>query len=181
MDGPAHVTRELRLGVLGLVALGAFVAFMIVVGSIGGARPDVDPLSVDEALAGGAPADRWGDEELHVSGWYAELRGDCVGDDGGADAAVSWLQRECPLRVLLPAQPAEDVSQADLLRDGVLLAAPQGRAFPSRAEPGGPNLRGGQLVFVGHFDDPVAEACVPERAERCRNTLVVSDYDELVR
>jgi hypothetical protein len=37
----------MRLGVLGLAALGGFVAFMIVVGSIGGARPDVDPLSVD--------------------------------------------------------------------------------------------------------------------------------------
>ena len=67
--------------------------------------------------------------------------------------AVSWLQRECPLRILLPAQPAEDVTQSELLREGLLLAAPQGRAFPSRSGPGGPNLRGGQLVFVGHFDD----------------------------
>jgi hypothetical protein len=36
-------------------------------------------------------------------------------------------------------------------------------------------------VFVGHFDDETAERCVPERVERCRTTLVVSDYDELVR
>ena len=175
------MTRELRLAVLGVVGLGAFVAIMIVVGSIGGARPDVDPLSVPEALADGRPADRWGDEELHVTGWYAELDGDCIGDDGGADATVSWIQRECPLRVLLPAQPAEDVTQSELLRDGLLLAAPEGRAFPSRSQPGGPNLRGGQLVFVGHFADPAAAGCVPERLERCRNTLVVNDYDELVR
>lgn len=175
------MTRELRLGIIGLVALGAFVAVMIVVGSLGGARPDVDPLSVIEALDGGAPANRWGDEELHVTGWYAELDGDCVGDDGGADPTVSWLQRECPLRVLLPAQPAADVTQAELLRDGLLLAAPEGRAFPSRAQPSGPNLRGGQLVFVGHFDDASAASCVPDRVDRCRNTLVVSDYDELVR
>lgn len=175
------MTREMRLGVLGVVALGAFVAFMIVVGSIGGARPDVDPLSVTEALAGGDPAGRWGDAELHVTGWYAELDGDCEGDDGGADASVSWLQRECPLRVLMPHQPDPDVTQAELLRDGLLLAAPQGRAFPSRAQPEGPNLRGGQLVFVGHFDDAAAASCVPERAQRCRSTLVVRDYDELVR
>lgn len=175
------MTRDLRLGILGLVGLGAFVAVMIVVGSIGGARPDVDPLSVIEALAGGAPADRWGDEELYVTGWYAELDADCAGDVGGADASVSWLQRECPLRVLLPAQPDTDVTQAELLRDGILLAAPQGRAFPSRAQPTGPNLRGGQLVFVGHFDDASAASCVPDRVDRCRNTLVVSDYDELVR
>ncbi len=171
----------MRFAVIGLVALGGFVAVMIVVGSIGGARPDVDPLSVDEALAGGAPADRWSDAELHVTGWYAELDADCVGDDGGADASVSWLQRECPLRVLLPSQPDAEVTQAELLRDGLLLAAPQGRAFPARAEPEGPNLRGGQLVFVGHFADPAADACIPERVERCRDTLVVSDYDELVR
>lgn len=175
------MSRELRLGILGLLGLGAFVAIMIVVGSIGGARPDVDPLSVTEALAGGDPADRWGDEELHVTGWYAELDADCDGDDGGTDASVAWLQRECPLRVLLPSQPRPDVTQAELLRDGLLLAAPQGRAFPSRAEPTGPNLRGGQLVFVGHFDDAAADRCVPARVERCRNTLVVNDYDELVR
>jgi hypothetical protein len=175
------MTRELRLAVIGVAGLGAFVAIMIVVGSLGGARQEVDPLSVAEALAGGTPADRWGDDELHVTGWYAELDADCLGDDGGADAAVSWLQRECPLRVLLPDQPAADVTQAELLRDGLLLAAPQGRAFPSRAQPTGPNLRGGQLVFVGHFDDAAAERCVPDRIDRCRNTLVVSDYDELVR
>jgi len=175
------MNRELRLGILALLGLGAFVAVMIVVGSLGGARPDVDPLSVTEALAGGEPAERWGTQELHVTGWYAELDGDCDGDDGGADPAVSWLQRECPLRVLLPAQPAPDVTQAELLRDGLLLAAPQGRAFPSRSGPSGPNLRGGQLVFVGHFADGASASCVPERLERCRNTLVVSDYDELVR
>jgi hypothetical protein len=175
------MTRELRLGVLAVVALGLFVAVLIVVGSMGPVRQDVDPLSVPEALAGGSPAARWGSEELHVSGWYAELDADCEGDDGGADVAVNWLQRTCPLRVLLPAQPGPDVTQAELLRDGVVLAAPQGRAFPSRAEPGGPNLRGGQLVFVGHFGDAAADLCLPDRAERCRETFVVSDYDELVR
>jgi hypothetical protein len=170
------VTRELRIGVALLLALGAFTAVMIVVGSLGEPRAEVDPLSVEEALAG-----EWGNDELHVAGWYAELDGDCTGDTGGADPEVAWLQRECPLRVLMPAQPAEDVTQQELLRDGLRLAAPLGNAFPSRAEPGGPNLRGQQLVFIGHFDDPVAEACVPERVERCRRTLVVSDYDELVR
>ena len=105
-----------------------------------------------EALAGGEPA-AWGDEELHVTGWYAELDGDCAGDDGGADATVAWLQRDCPLRVLLPRSPPTDVTQDELLRDGLRLAAPQGSAFPSRAEPTGPNLRGQQLVFVGHFAD----------------------------
>jgi hypothetical protein len=132
-------------------------------------------------LAGAPPADRWGSQELHVTGWYVELDADCDGDNGGADASIAWLQRDCPLRVLLPAQPAPDVSQEELIRDGLRLAAPQGRAFPSRAEPTGPNLRGQQLVFVGHFSDPAVERCVPERVERCASTLVVSDYDEYVR
>ncbi|MGI8999618.1 MAG: hypothetical protein ACR2GO_07920 [Candidatus Limnocylindria bacterium] len=170
------MTRDIRIGVLVLSALGAFVAFMIVIGSLGGARPDVDPLTVDEALSA-----EWGTDELYVTGWYAELDDDCTGDEGGADASVAWLQRDCPLRVLMPEQPSNDVTQEELLRDGVRLAAPLGNAFPSRAEPGGPNLRGQQLVFVGQFDDAAAESCVPERVEQCRSTFVVSDYDELVR
>jgi len=175
------VTREVRLGVLAVAGLGALVFFLLVVGSLGGTRPEVDPLTVEEVLAAGPPADRWGSDELHIRGWYAELDADCSGDTGGADATVAWLQRDCPLRVLLPEQPAVDVSQEQLLRDGLLLAAPQGRAFPSRAEPGGPNLRGQQLVFVGRFGDPAADSCVPGRVERCANTFVVTDYDEYVR
>lgn len=175
------MTREVRIGVAMVAALGALVVAFLALGSIGGTRPEVDPLTVEEALAGGDPAAAWGSDELHVTGWYAELDGDCTGDDGGADATVAWLQRDCPLRVLLPEQPATDVTQEELLRDGLRLAAPQGNAFPSRAEPSGPNLRGGQLVFVGHFADGAATSCVPERVERCENTLVVTDYDELVR
>jgi hypothetical protein len=175
------VSREQRLGVLAVVGLAAFVAVIIAIGAIGAPRPDVDPLTVDEVLAEPDPAARWGSEELHVTGWYAELDADCVGDTGGVDASVAWLQRDCPLRVLMPSQPDPSVTQEQLLRDGLRLAAPLANAFPSRAEPGGPNLRGQQLVFVGHFGDPAAESCVPERIERCEATLVVSDYDELVR
>lgn len=175
------MTREARLWIGALVALGAFTALMLLVGNLGPPRPGVDPYTVDEILRGGSPADRFGSEELYVVGWYAELDGDCQGDDGGADASVAWLQRECPLRVLLPVQPSTDVTQDELLAGGLLLAAPLGNAFPSRAEPGGPNLRGVQLVFVGHFADAAAEDCVPERVQRCRDTLVVTDYDEQVR
>lgn len=170
------MTRETRIGVLVVAALGAFVLFMVVIGSLGDARPDVDPLTVEEVLAGD-----WGSDELHVTGWYAELDADCTGDDGGADASVAWLQRDCPLRVLMPTQPSDGVSQEELIRDGLRLAAPLGNSFPSRADPAGPNLRGQQLVFVGHFDDSTAASCVPERVERCRETFVVNDYDELVR
>lgn len=175
------MTREVRIGMAAVGALGAFVFFMLVVGSLGGTRPEVDPLSVGEALADGDPAAAWGNKELQVAGWYAELDADCEGDDGGADASVAWLQRDCPLRVLLPEQPQSDVTQEELLRDGLRLAAPQGRAFPSRAVPTGPNLRGQQLVFIGHFADEAAGSCVPERVARCRATFVVSDYDEIVR
>jgi hypothetical protein len=175
------MTREVRIGVAIVAALGALVFGLLVLGSLGGTRPEVDPLSVEEALAGGDPAARWGSDELHVTGWYAELDADCTGDDGGADPSVAWLQRDCPLRVLLPEQPADDVTVEELLRDGLRLAAPQGNAFPSRAEPTGPNLRGQQLVFIGHFADAAAASCVSERVERCENTLVVTDYDELVR
>ena len=175
------MNRETRIGLAVVAALGAFVFLLLVVGSLGEPRPEVDPLTVEEALSGGDPAGRWGTRELYVTGWYAELDADCDGDDGGADESVAWLQRDCPLRVLLPEQPPVDVSQDELLRDGLRLAAPLGNVFPSRAEPTGPNLRGQQLVFVGRFDDPAAADCVPDRVDRCRATFVPSDYDELVR
>lgn len=175
------MSAEARWWGAALAGLVGFVALMLGVGNLGAPRPEVDPLGVAELLAEGPPADRFGDGELHIVGWYAELDADCEGDDGGADPSVSWLQRDCPLRVLVPAQPAMDVTQEELLASGVRLAAPLGNVFPSRAEPSGPNLRGQQLVFVGAFDHPAATRCVPDRLERCRNTFVVTDYDEQVR
>jgi len=177
------MTREARLWIGALLALGAFTAVMLFVGNLGAPRAGVHPLSVDELLADGPPAERWGSEDRFIVGWYAELDADCEGDDGGADAAIAWLQRDCPLRVLMPEQPSESVTQAELEERGIRLAASPDRRqpFPSRADPAGPNLRGQQLVFEGHFADERAEQCVPERADRCENTFVVTDYDEQVR
>lgn len=175
------MNRETRIGVALVASLGAFVFLMLVVGSLGEVRPDLTEYPVGVILAEDDPAARHGDAELRVVGWYAELTGDCVGDDGGVDPSVAWLQRDCPLRVLLSVQPGEDVTQAELERDGLRLAAPDGRPFPSRAEPGGPNLRLQQLIFTGHFEDAAAQSCVPDRLERCRNTFVVSTYDGLLR
>jgi hypothetical protein len=175
------VNSETRIGVGLIVALGAFVAFMLTVGSLGDPNVEFQLVPVSVVLNDAQPAARHGDAELRISGWYAELAGDCAGDDGGSDESVAWLLRDCPLRVLLAEQPPEEVTQAELERMGLRLAAPTGRPFPSRAEPGGPNLRLQQLVFIGHFDDAAADRCVPERTDRCRNTFVVSDYDGLVR
>lgn len=177
------MSREARIWIGALVALGAFTVFMLVVGNLGDPRAGVHPVTVDELRAEAAPADRWGREELFIVGWYAALDEDCDGDTGGADPSVAWLQRDCPLRVLLPDQPDPDVTQAELEERGIRLTAPPDRRqpFPSRAEPTGPNLRGQQLVFEGHFDDERAAGCVPERVERCRNTFVVTNYDEQVR
>lgn len=175
------MSSEARRWGAALAALVVFVVVMLVVGNLGAPRPEVDPYTVEELLAQGEPANRFGDEELHIVGWYAELEADCEGDDGGADPSVAWLQRDCPLRVLMPSQPAPDVTQAELLASGIRLAAPLGNVFPSRAEPSGPNLRGQQLVFVGAFDHENVASCVPDRREQCRNTFVVTDYDEQVR
>jgi hypothetical protein len=175
------MNREVRIGLALVAALGAFVFFMLVVGSLGEVRPELTEYPVGEILAEPDPATRHGRAELRIVGWYAELTGDCAGDDGGLDTTVAWLQRDCPLRVLLSAQPSETVTQAELERDGLRLAAPDGRPFPSRAQPGGANLRLQQLVFVGHFDDPASARCVPDRLDRCRSTFVVSTYDGLLR
>lgn len=175
------MNRETRIGVTLVAALGALVFAMLVVGSIGAPRAELTEYPVGEILAQHDPAARHGGAELRIVGWYAELAGDCEGDNGGADASVAWLQRDCPLRVLLSRQPAEDVTQAELERDGLRLAAPNGQPFPSRAQPGGANLRLQQLIFTGHFDDPASASCLPERLDRCRSTFVVSTYDGLLR
>jgi hypothetical protein len=176
------MTRDLRIGVALLVLLGALVFGLLVVGNQGEVRPELERTPVTDIVgAEEAPADRYGQAELRLVGWYAELDADCDGDDGGVDAAVAWLQRDCPLRVLLVEQPSEGVTQAELERDGVRLSAPLGNVFPSRAEPDGPNLQLEPLVFVGRFDDPAAAGCLPQRIERCRNTFVATDYDGLVR
>jgi hypothetical protein len=164
-----------------VVALGLFVFFMLTVGSLGDVRPDLTEYPVGEILADADAAVHHGAAELRIVGWYAALDGDCAGDAGGVDATVAWLQRDCPLRVLLSEQPVEGVSQADLERDGLRLAAPNGQPFPPRAIPGGPNLQGQQLIFTGHFADSASQRCVPDRLARCRDTFVVSTYDGLLR
>jgi hypothetical protein len=175
------VNRETRIGVALVAGLGLFVYFMLTVGSLGGVKPELIEYPVGEILAELQPAVQHGDAQLRIVGWYAELAADCVGDDGGVDANVAWLQRDCPLRVLLPELPTETVTQAELLRTGLRLEAPNGEPFPPRAEPGGPNLQGQQLIFTGHFADAAAQGCVPDRLTRCRNTFVVSTHDGLVR
>jgi hypothetical protein len=175
------VNREARIGVAVLALLGAFVFAMLVIGSIGEPRPELQRLTVAEVKSGPAPADRFGQEEIRIVGWFAELDADCIEQDSPPAVAVPWMERTCPLRVLMPQQPSTDVTQAELLSSGILLAAPNGRPFPSRAKAGGPNLRLEQLVFVGHFDDAAAAGCAAALRERCRSLFVVSDYDGLVR
>lgn len=175
------MNRETRIGVALVAGLGLFVFVMLTVGSLGGLRPELTEYPVGEVLAAKSLAVRYGGAELRIVGWYAELSGDCVGDNGGLDATVAWLQRDCPLRVLVTAQPIGDVTQSELEREGLRLSAPNGQPFPSRARPGGVNLRLQQLIFTGHFDDPAAQSCVPDWQTRCRDTFVVSTYDGLLR
>jgi hypothetical protein len=175
------MNRETRIAVVLVAGLGLFVFLMLVLGSLGGVRPDLTEYPVGEILAEPDAAAHHGTAELRIVGWYAALDGDCVGDSGGADATAAWLQRDCPLRVLLSSQPADGVTQADLEGDGLRLAAPNGQPFPPRAIPGGANLQGQQLIFTGHFADAASQRCVPDRLARCRETFVVSTYDGLLR
>ena len=108
------MNRATRIG-LGLVALlGGFVFFMLTVGSLGEPQPDVSRVAVMDVLAVAAPAETYGSRELRISGWYAELDADCAAPAGEEARPAGWLAATCPLRVLLPYQPAESVSQAEL-------------------------------------------------------------------
>jgi hypothetical protein len=81
----------------------------------------------------------------------------------------------------MPEQPSLDVTQAELEARGVRISAPTNAVFPSRAQPGGPNLRLQQLVFIGRFNDPVSAECPGALRERCRNVFAVTDYDGYLR
>ena len=175
------MNRETRIGIGIVVGLGVFVFAMLLIGSVGEPREELQRLTVPEALRGGSPADSFGSRELRIAGWYASLAADCTEHDEPTASSVPWLELTCPLRVLAATQPPEDVTQAVLESGTVRLSAPNGSPFPSRAEPTGPNLRLEQLVFIGHFDDGAAARCSPALRERCRNTFVVTDYDGLVR
>ena len=175
------MNRSSRIGVAIVAGLGIFVFALLLVGSIGEPRDELQRLSVSDVLNGAPPADRFGTQELHVYGWYAELDADCDAAGQLPALTVPWMERVCPLRVLMPYQPSLDVTQADLLAAGLRLAAPNGKPFPSRATPGGPNLRLEQLVYVGHFDDAAAQQCAPQLIDLCRSMFVVSDYTGLIR
>jgi hypothetical protein len=174
------VNHETRIGLAIVTGLGVLIFTMMVLSSLF-APPRMESLDVSAVLTGNpAPAQRFGTSTLNITGYYAEIKGDCTGDTGGVDRAVSWLQAECPVRVLLPSQPGENVTQAELERDGLRLSATTGVPFPPRARPEGPNLQLDQLIFTGHFNDATAADCQPEREERCRNTFVVDGYDNIL-
>ena len=175
------MNRETRIGIGIVAALGALIFGLLLIGSIGEPRDELQRLTVAQVAAQDSPADFYGDHELRIVGWYASLDADCAEPSGPPASTVPWLEHHCPLRVLMPAQPTKDVTQTDLEAHGLRLSAPNGQPFPSRSEPGGPNLRLEQLVFVGHFDDPAAASCAATLRTFCRNTFVVSDYDGLVR
>ncbi len=175
-------TRERWIWTAIVVGTGLLIFGLMVFGGFGGVRPDLQQVSVEDVLTSTQlPAERFGSNEIRITGWFAQITAGCSGDTGGADAAASWLQATCPVRVLLPAKPGGVISQGVLLRDGLRLAAPDGKPFPPQAPAGSGTAGLEQLVFVGHFDDPTAGSCVPSRVTQCRNTFVVTEYSGQIR
>jgi hypothetical protein len=178
----AGPTRERWAWTAVVVAIGLIIGGLMLFGGFGGLRGDLQQVAVADVLTSpGGPAARFGTHEIQIVGWYAQVSTGCRGDAGGADAAVSWLQAECPVRALLAQQPATTPTQAELLRDGLRLAAPNGKPFPPPTPVGSGTAGLEQLVYTGHFDDAAAASCVPDRRDECRNTFVVSDYVGLIK
>jgi hypothetical protein len=155
------------------------LAVFLLVGSLGGPRPEFTRIEVAEVLAATDPVATYGSEEIEVVGWYANLDADCQ-PAPSEPPAVTWLERTCPLRLLLEEQPAAGASQAALEAIGLRLAAPTGEPFPPRPEPDGWHLMLEPLIVTGHFDDPAAADCSSPSVERCRATFVVTGVDGLV-
>ena len=161
-----------------LILVGILAVFLVV-GSLGGPRPEYERIDVAEVLAVDDPAAAYGSEEIEIIGWYANLDEDCLPPSDEAITA-GWLLRPCPLRLLLTEQPATGASQDALEAIGLRLAAPTGEPFPPRPAPAGWHLMLEPLIVTGHFDDPEAAACPTAELDRCRATFVVSEVDGLV-
>ena len=175
-------TRERWIWTGIVVGVGLLIAGLLVFGGAGGLRPDLQQAQVADVLTSkGGPAARFGNHEIRIVGWFAQITAGCEGDTGGVDPSVRWLQAECPVRVLLAEQPDPEATQADLLRDGLRLAATTGQPFPPPTAAGGGTAALEPLVFDGHFDDSAAASCQPDRVARCQNTFVVSGYEGLIK
>ncbi len=161
------------------VILVGILILLLAVGSLGEPRPEYQRIDVAEVLAADDPLATFGAEEIEVVGWYANLDADCV-PPAEESPIAGWLERTCPLRLLLAEQPATGAPQVALEAIGLRLAAPTGEPFPPRPESGGWHLMLEPLIVTGHFDDPEADACSPAEVERCRGTFVVSEVDGLV-
>jgi hypothetical protein len=161
------------------IILVAVLIVFVTVGSLGEPRAELTRVDVAEVLAQSDPAAAYGDTELELVGWYANLDADCVTPPDEPTATI-WLERTCPLRLLLPEQPAPGAPQSALEAIGLRLAAPTGEPFPPRAEPEGWFLMLEPQIVTGHFDAPASSECHPDRAARCRATFVVTQVDGLV-
>jgi hypothetical protein len=161
------------------LALVGIVVLLFVIGGLADPRVTRDELDVADVLAVEDPAATYGSAELEIVGWYANLDADCLPHPDDRPAP-NWLERTCPLHLLLAEQPAEGATQAALETIGLRLASPGGAPFPPRPQPGGWHLMLEQRIVTGHFDDPAALDCAPERVQDCRNTFVVSDTKGLV-
>ena len=175
------MNRETRIGI-GIVALlGAFVFGLLVIGSIGEPREELQRLTVAQVLAQDSPADVYGSARaadrglVRVAG--CRLRG--AARPAGVDRALAGAPLPAAGAHAGAAERGRDPGRAGAARPAAVGA--ERAPFPSRSEPTGANLRLEQLVFVGHFDDEAAADCAADLREFCRNTFVVSDYDGLVR
>jgi len=176
----APAPRRERLAWLAIpLTLTGMVLVFVTIGSLGEPRAEMERIDVAEVLALTEPAEVFGSQELQLVGWYANLADGCVAEDG-EPADASWLERSCPLHLLVVEQPAAGATQGALEAIGLHLAAPTGEPFPPRAQLDGWHLLLEPLVVTGHFNDPAAADCDPTRAAICRNTFVVADTDGLV-
>ena len=101
------MNRETRIGI-GIVALlGAFVFGLLVIGSIGEPREELQRLTVAQVLAQDL-ARRTSMAVASCGSWAGThpWTRDCVEPAGPPASTVPWLEHHCPLRVLMPAQPA---------------------------------------------------------------------------
>jgi hypothetical protein len=178
MSRPVRRTERAAWLAIPIVLMGVLVLFLGV-GSLGAPRPELQQIDVAEVLDAADPLATYGSDDIRVVGWYANLDADCA-PPAGEPADPTWLERGCPLRLLLAEQPASGASQAALEAIGLRLAAPTGEPFPPRPRPEGWFLMMEPLVVTGHFAEPDIATCRPAVEARCRSTLIVIKVDGLV-
>ena len=170
-------TRERWIWTAIVVGTGLLIFGLMVFGGFGGVRPDLQQVSVEDVLTSTQlPAERFGSNEIRITGWFAQITAGCSGDTGGADAAVSWLQATARCASCSRRDQAASPARASSCAMACAWRPPTASHFRRRRRQDRGRPASSSSSSPATSTIRPQGRCVPARVTQCRNTFVVSEY-----